>query len=85
LVNEDSRMDSVQQVADAAIAEAVRKALPTVRRGHAINELASSYGLSHQFLRNEIRRGKLRARRFGRRVIVLDEDWRAYLEQADAR
>lgn len=42
-------------------------------------EIAESTGLSLAFLRNEVRRNALPAKRFGRRVLVLDEDLRRYL------
>lgn len=43
--------------------------------------LASSLGTSVGFLRNEIRRGALIARKCGRTVIVLESDLQAYLDQ----
>jgi hypothetical protein len=42
-------------------------------------EIAKSTGLSLAFLRNEVRREALPVKRFGRRVLVLDEDLRRYL------
>ena len=42
-------------------------------------EIARSTGLSLAFLRNEVRRNALPVKRFGRRVLVLDEDLRHYL------
>jgi excisionase family DNA binding protein len=44
-----------------------------------LNEIAESTGLSLGFLRNEVRRGALRVSRFGRRVLILDEDFTEYL------
>ncbi|MDQ4121965.1 MAG: hypothetical protein M3209_11020 [Acidobacteriota bacterium] len=38
-------------------------------------------GLSVNFLRYEVRRGNLKTRKFGRRVLVLDTDLQNYLEQ----
>jgi len=46
-----------------------------------LRELASSLGTSVGFLRNEIRRGALIARKCGRTVIVLESDLQAYLDQ----
>lgn len=37
-------------------------------------------GLSENFLRGEIKRGNLRARKFGRRVLVTNEDLQKYIE-----
>lgn len=38
-------------------------------------------GLSMGFLRNEVRAGHLPVRRFGRRVLVRDQDLRDYLDR----
>jgi hypothetical protein len=47
--------------------------------GWGLEELAAATGLSVGLLRKEIRRGALPVTRIGRRVLVLDEDWRAYV------
>jgi hypothetical protein len=47
-----------------------------------VPELGRLYPVSIGFLRGEIRRGALRARRFGRRVVVLKEDWDSYIQRA---
>jgi hypothetical protein len=49
------------------------------RRAYALAEMSYQTGLSIGFLKLEIRRGELRARYFGRRVLVLREDWESYL------
>jgi hypothetical protein len=46
-----------------------------------LNELATAYSLSIAFLRKEIRAGRLRAKKAGAAVLVLDEDFKRYLEQ----
>ncbi len=51
----------------------------TDKRAYSVQELARLYPLSLGFLRGEIRQGKLRVRRFGRRVLVLREDWDDYI------
>ena len=56
----------------------------TERRAYSIPELGSLYPVSTRFLRKEVRRGALRVRRFGRRIVVLKEDWEAYVERAGA-
>jgi excisionase family DNA binding protein len=48
--------------------------------GHSIENICEALGVSKGFVRDQIRRGHLRACRMGRRVIVLEEDLRAYLE-----
>lgn len=47
---------------------------------YSIEESAERTSLSKAFLRLEIKRGKLKVRRFGRRVLIRDEDLRAYIE-----
>jgi len=47
-------------------------------------EISRSTGLSLAFLRNEVRRNALPAKRFGRRVLVLDDDLKTYLSQGRA-
>lgn len=54
----------------------------TDKRAYSVPELSQPYPVSTGFLRGEIRRGVLRVRRFGRRVLVLREDWDAYIQQA---
>jgi len=55
----------------------------TERRGYSVQELSQEYPVSVGFLRGEIRRGALRVRRFGRRVVVLKEDWDSYLRSRE--
>jgi hypothetical protein len=52
----------------------------TQRLGWGFSEISEATGLSINFLRNEERRGNLKAKRFGRRLVVLTEDLKAYLE-----
>jgi hypothetical protein len=52
---------------------------PSEKRAFSVADLSRQCDLSRGFLRLEIRRGALRARRFGRRVLVLKEDWDSYL------
>jgi hypothetical protein len=49
------------------------------RLAWSVSEVAISTGLSTGFVRKEIRAGKLRVRRKGRRLLVLDRDLRRYL------
>jgi excisionase family DNA binding protein len=46
---------------------------------YSVEEIAEQTSLSKAFLRLEIKRGKLKIRRFGRRVIIRDEDLREYI------
>lgn len=49
----------------------------------SIGELCTAFGLSRGFLNSEIRRGRLRALRFGRRVLVLHADLERYLSSLE--
>lgn len=62
----------------------VSKELSTnvTRRGHSIRDICLSLGVSKGFVIGQIKKGKLRARRLGRRTIVLDEDLRLYLDRS---
>jgi excisionase family DNA binding protein len=50
---------------------------------HSIKEISESTGLSEPYLRLEIKRGKLKGKRFGRRVVVMAEDLDQYLKNAE--
>lgn len=53
----------------------------TQRIAWSLTEISASTGLSLGFLRNEVRRGTLPIKKFGRRVLVLEEDLRTYLTE----
>jgi excisionase family DNA binding protein len=53
------------------------------KRAYGVAEIAQSYGISIGYLRNEIKAHRLPIKRFGRRVLVLKEDWEKYLEDHD--
>ena len=46
---------------------------------YSVEEISEQTSLSKAFLRLEIKRGKLKIRRFGRRVLIRDEDLREYI------
>ncbi len=48
---------------------------------YSVEEISEQTTLSKAFLRNEIRAGNLKIQRFGRRVLVLNEDLQAYLKR----
>ena len=56
----------------------------TARKAWSLSEISDSTGLSLGFLRNEVRRGALPIRRFGRRVLVLAEDLQDYLTRGSS-
>ena len=45
---------------------------------YSVDDLANMTSLSKAYLRNEIRAQKLKAKKFGARVLVLVSDWQAY-------
>jgi len=51
-----------------------------IRMAWSLADIARATGLSVNFLRYEVRRGNLIVRRFGRRVLVGDQELRRYLE-----
>lgn len=53
------------------------------RKGFSLKELAMQMPLSVPFLRKEIKRGKLKSRKYGDRVVVLAEDWNDYINGTD--
>ena len=53
---------------------------PTAQRALSLVEAAESIGVSTTFLRREIERGRLTPTRLTRRVLILVEDWEAYLQ-----
>jgi len=44
----------------------------------SVEQLADLTTLSPGFLRGEIRKRRLKAKKFGRRVLILASDWEAY-------
>jgi excisionase family DNA binding protein len=51
------------------------------RMAWGLGDIAELTGLSIAFLRNEVRAGRLPVRRFGRRVLVRDEDLKTYIDR----
>lgn len=52
----------------------------TEKMAYSVGEISQLTSLSKIFIRNQIRDGKLKVRKIGRRVIVLKEDLQKYLE-----
>ncbi len=50
---------------------------------YSIEEIARQTSLSKPFLRLEIKRGRLKAKHFGKRVLVLNQDLKNYLNKAE--
>jgi excisionase family DNA binding protein len=55
------------------------------RLAWGLSEVSNATGLSVPFLRAEVRAGRLPVRRFGRRVLVRDEDLKDYLSRGSDR
>ena len=53
------------------------------RLSWALAEVSQLTGLSVGFLRNDVRSGRLPIRRFGRRIVVLDQDLEHYLDNGE--
>ena len=50
------------------------------RIAYGVPELVEKTNMSEGFFRGEIKAGRLQARRAGRRVLVMADDWRSYVE-----
>lgn len=55
----------------------------TTKKAFSIEEISKQTTLSKAFLRLEIKRGKLKAKHFGRRVLILNEDLQNYLQREE--
>jgi hypothetical protein len=51
---------------------------------HSIRELAKNGPIGRSSIYNQIAAGRLRARKIGRRTVILEEDWRAFLASTPA-
>lgn len=54
-----------------------------IRRAYSIKEVAEVSSLSVPFVRLEIKRGKLRSGKFGRRVLITAENLTRYLNEGE--
>jgi excisionase family DNA binding protein len=52
----------------------------TVRKAYSVKTAAQQFDASVPFVRNEIRDGNLKAKKIGRKVVILDADLQSYLE-----
>lgn len=62
-------------------AQEMLNATVTPKIAYSVEEISKQTTLSKAFLRNEIRAGHLKVQRFGRRVLILNEDLQAYLNR----
>ncbi len=50
---------------------------------YSVEDISEQTTLSKAFLRNEIRAGKLKVKRCGRRVLILKDDFMNYLNEGE--
>jgi len=62
----------------------MRETVTSAKVAWSLADISKATGLSMGFLRNDARRGALRTRKFGRRVLVRDEDLREYLNEGSS-
>lgn len=55
----------------------------TNKLAYSVEEMSEQTTLSKAFLRNEIRAGKLKVKRCGRRVLILKDDFMNYLNEGE--
>ena len=55
------------------------------RAAWSLTEISALTGLSVGYLRNEQRAGRLPVKKFGRRVVVLNQDLQTYLQRGSER
>lgn len=51
-----------------------------IKKAHSVKAAAGLFDASVPFVRNEIRDGNLKAKKIGRKVVILDTDLQMYLE-----
>ncbi len=55
----------------------------TNKIAYSVEEVSKQTTLSMAFLRNEIRAGKLKVKRYGRRVLIFKDDFMNYLNEGE--
>jgi excisionase family DNA binding protein len=53
---------------------------PVCRYAYSIPEVAKAVGVGRSYIYGEIKEGRLRVRKAGRRTLIYEEDLRAWLE-----
>ena len=54
--------------------------IPAAKGGHSVDDIIEGYGLCRSTIYKAIGSGTLRARKLGRRTVILDADLRAWLD-----
>lgn len=57
----------------------LQETITSNKLAYSVEEISQQTTLSKAFLRNEIRAGKLKVKRCGRRVLILKDDFMDYL------
>ncbi len=52
---------------------------------YSVEQISEQTTLSKAYLRNEIRAGKLKVKRCGRRVLILKDDFMNYLNEGETK
>lgn len=63
------------------IGTSLNEAISKLKLAYSVSEVSEQTSLSKSYVRNEITAGNLKARKFGRRVLVLNEDLEKYLRK----
>ena len=64
---------------DMEINTIMQKTVTQNKLAYSVEEISAQTTLSKAFVRNEIRAGKLKVKRCGRRVLILKDDFIDYL------
>ncbi len=61
----------------------MQKSVTENKLAYSVEEISAQTTLSKAFVRNEIRAGKLKVKRCGRRVLILKDDFLNYLNKGE--
>lgn len=61
----------------------IKQTITKEKMAYSVEEISAQTTLSKAFVRNEISAGNLKAQRFGRRVLVLNQDLQTYLNKEE--
>jgi len=63
----------------------IQETITKNKLAYSVEEISAQTSLSKAFVRNEITAGKLKAQKFGRRVLVLNQDLQKYLNKEEIK
>jgi len=61
----------------------MQETITQIKMAYSVEEISAQTSLSKAFLRLEIKRGKLKAGKFGRRVLVSANSLKTYLDEGE--